>query len=667
MKMKKCFFLIIILLIHFHTRCQENRSFIISEREYKIISDLLNDDITLSNDTIVSYIDKLSNYLNYSKKDLNKSEIYFYLAKLHYGILNIEKAKKYNDIACQYNKNKKADAQIQFLYSKIFMRTSDFINSSKYSIQAIELAKKEKDYVLVQNIYSSLAMNYYMQDKFEKAIESAEKSLAYQKKEKNPKEEAFAYGVLGLNYWELFKKNNTLSYFKKSDSLFSKSLLTFKLNDDLYGQAWALSYWSTIFERSDLIKSLNMKLDAEKKWLDCNIENYATVTNLGNIGLMYAKIADNDSLIKKTNEYPKTREKVLEKAEEYYLKCLTKVKKFNNKFNIYLNSKRMAFVLAKKGDFEKAYYNLKYSFELNDSLFSQENKNKIAAIESAREIALKDKEIKFNQIKAATEKKQKYYLILGLSFILVMAFLLYFENQKRKKANFKLKVLINELDHANKTKTRFFSILNHDLRGPVANIIQFLQLQKENPDILDATTQKRLQEKTIENAENLLNSMEDLLLWSKSQMENFKPQPNQVSVQSLFEDIQKHFSSIEHIKIEFENPEHLQLFLDENYLKTILRNLTGNAIKALEGTENPSIKWKAWRVKNQTFLSITDNGKGASKDQFKALYDEKEVVGIKTGLGLHLIRDLAKAIDCEITVNSKIGEGTTFTLKFLQF
>ncbi|MBC8883913.1 sensor histidine kinase [Flavobacterium piscinae] len=68
-------------------------------------------------------------------------------------------------------------------------------------------------------------------------------------------------------------------------------------------------------------------------------------------------------------------------------------------------------------------------------------------------------------------------------------------------------------------------------------------------------------------------------------------------------------------------------------------------------------------VEQPNFLSVTDNGKGASQDQFKALYDEKEVVGIKSGLGLHLIRDLAKAIDCEISVDSKIGMGTTFILK----
>ncbi|HBI00156.1 MAG TPA: hypothetical protein DDY18_00865 [Flavobacterium sp.] len=241
--------------------------------------------------------------------------------------------------------------------------------------------------------------------------------------------------------------------------------------------------------------------------------------------------------------------------------------------------------------------------------------------------------------------------------------ILFYQNQQRKKTNHKLQQLNAELDQANKAKTRFFSILNHDLRGPVANLIFFLQLQKESPEMLDEESIKRMQDKTMSGAENLLNSMEDILQWSKSQMENFKPQPTNIEINSLFEDTKKHFSSTEHIQIQFENPSNLKLFTDENYLKTIIRNLTGNAIKALEGIDDPKIIWKAWQKDNQTFLSVSDNGKGATQEQFKALYDDKEVVGIKSGLGLHLIRDLAKAIDCEILVDSKLGEGTTFTLK----
>jgi C4-dicarboxylate-specific signal transduction histidine kinase len=114
----------------------------------------------------------------------------------------------------------------------------------------------------------------------------------------------------------------------------------------------------------------------------------------------------------------------------------------------------------------------------------------------------------------------------------------------------------------------------------------------------------------------------------------------------------------------FENPENISLETDENYLKTIMRNLTGNAIKALDKTSNAQIIWKAWQKNNKTFLSITDNGPGGTQEKFKALYDESEVIGIKSGLGLHLIRDLANAINCKIEVCSKPDFGTTFTIKF---
>ena len=116
--------------------------------------------------------------------------------------------------------------------------------------------------------------------------------------------------------------------------------------------------------------------------------------------------------------------------------------------------------------------------------------------------------------------------------------------------------------------------------------------------------------------------------------------------------------------ITFDDSGNTQIYTDENYLKTIIRNLTGNAIKALNQVQNPTILWKAWEENNQTFLSITDNGPGGTQGKFKALYDETEVVGIQSGLGLHLIRDLAKAIHCEILVKTKPNQGTSFILKF---
>ena len=261
-------------------------------------------------------------------------------------------------------------------------------------------------------------------------------------------------------------------------------------------------------------------------------------------------------------------------------------------------------------------------------------------------------------------KKQRFYLISGLVLVGIIGLLLFNQNRNRKKTNQKLQVLNQELDEANKIKARFFSILNHDLRSPVSNLIHFLHLQKENPELIDEETVARMQTKVISGAENLLTSMEDILLWSKGQMENFKPHFKEIAVEVVFKEMQQHFSSNENISISFENPENVILTTDENYLKTIIRNLTGNAIKALDKIENQKITWKAWHENNQTFLSITDNGAGGNQEKFKALYDDSEVIGIKSGLGLHLIRDLAAAINCKIEVSSKPDFGTTFTIIF---
>lgn len=297
-----------------------------------------------------------------------------------------------------------------------------------------------------------------------------------------------------------------------------------------------------------------------------------------------------------------------------------------------------------------------------DSIYNSKNKQSIQNLQDERTIEMRDTEIEVTKLNLEAREKQKWFLISGMIVFVLIVILLIYQNRSRRKTNEQLHALNAELEEANRIKARFFSILNHDLRSPVSNLIHFLHLKNESPELLTEADKQQMETKVVTAAENLLISMEDLLLWSKGQMQNFKPVFKPVSVARLFEDLQNHFLSAETIRMNFENPENLSLISDPDYLKTIMRNLTGNAAKALEKKHDPLITWKAWREQDKTYISVTDNGLGGSEQQFKALYDETEVVGIKTGLGLHLIRDLAKAIDCSITVKSKAGEGTTIIL-----
>lgn len=196
----------------------------------------------------------------------------------------------------------------------------------------------------------------------------------------------------------------------------------------------------------------------------------------------------------------------------------------------------------------------------------------------------------------------------------------------------------------------------------MANLINFLQLQKRNPGILSEQQITDRENKISNSAASLLETMEGMLLWSKGQMENFKPEENLVPVSNLFVYLKRFFADISNISLNFSDKEAVVVTTDENYLQTIMQNLTANAIKALQQTPNATITWKAWKENDKTFLSVTDNGPGISNEQAKALFDETNITGTRHGLGLHIIRDLAKAIQCNISIAAENKPGTTFVL-----
>ncbi|RYY62444.1 MAG: sensor histidine kinase [Chitinophagaceae bacterium] len=314
------------------------------------------------------------------------------------------------------------------------------------------------------------------------------------------------------------------------------------------------------------------------------------------------------------------------------------------------------------GDFGSALRNYRRAIAINDSLFSQEKKNEIAELEGKHKLTLKDNEIAINRLMLANQRKTQWGLIAGLGCFVIIVALLYWQNRIRKRNNTTLMVLNQELDEANKVKARFFGILSHDLRSPVVKLMHFLELQKENPMLFDEKKEQDHRQKISNSAENLLSTMEAMLLWSKEQMENFRPNKRQITVDELFSFIQNFFGDTGNVSISYETEPGMIVVTDENYLRTIMQNLTSNAITALKNKPGGQIHWKAKQEGGQVILSVTDNGPGIPADKANKLFEQSVSSNERTGLGLHLVRDLAKAISYRISVDSQPGVGSTFTL-----
>ncbi len=585
------------------------------------------------------------------------------------------------------NQNLKEETLAIMRLSYLYYSTKQFKkreNLIKYIKQILDTTKS----IYTQGILNGSLGEYHL-DKSEIEPFIGYKLKAIEFRKKFPKDDASNIVNIGISYSQIgqafikmkqFDKGIEYSNYAKPYMKGSSNSLAFLYND--YIKCYTgknnldsiTKYYKEIYKLVSKEDSLHISISSANRYMAeyyIAKEDITKATFFAKKAIRFAEKSNDEEILMEARVSQGKllyRQKQFDKAIEVLKQASTHAYEFDKNSFIIINQ-LLSDSYAKIGDWKQAFYYQSIYTKANENVLNESAKQSIANAEAKfqnrnkqEKINLLSAENKVKNLQIENTRKTQIYLGIGFIFLLTIATLLYRQNVNRKQINKKLQKLNSELDQANKTKARFFSIINHDLRGPVANLIGFLHLQENHPELLDEESEKRLKQKTTEGAENLLSSMEDLLLWSKSQMENFEPQPKKVQIDSLFSDIANHFSNFENISITYENSESIELYADENYLKTIIRNLTGNAIKALEKTDIPKIEWKAYTKDNRVILSIHDNGPGGSKEQFRALYDETTITGISSGLGLHLIRDLAKIIKAEINVVMSNENGTTIQI-----
>ncbi len=646
----------------------------------------------------VKYIDSMMSAIPYTTNDTLKARTYKAIAEkclislpqktLYYASLGLQHTKKmnwqkgiavFNDIIGRYYSNK-GEGDSAILYFEIayeidiknglnFNAASTlnnigvvYQNQAKYEkavekfTQALQIAESEKNNSLIALCNQNIGQIYLEQGNYVKCIEIYKKVILIYQKDDNQDGVASAYSSLASTYLYLKDTVNAKYYFTNAIDVFIKTENKLEL---------ATAYTDISILENDIATRIEIKQKAQKIWDEYSPSHLTSSTNLANLGLEYFNIVRYNLYykIKTSPSIPQKKDELLKLAKQCLLRALqySETQRFIS--NIASQSGLLAELEAYVGDYKNAYLHYKTHALMTDSIFSQENKNNIATIVGKREVLLKDKEIELNKQAIAAQHKQNIGLAIGLLLIATIGFLYYNQSQNRKKANTQLSTLNMQLNDANKLKAKFFAILSHDLRSPISNLINFLYLQKNAPEVLDAMSTEAYQDKITTSAETLLENMETMLLWSKGQMQQFKPAIDKVYVESLFTNLKSNFSNYNNIEFQYINPLDAYLESDANFLQIIMQNLTNNAIKALNPNKANTIAWEASTSTNgKVQLKITDSGKGLSKQQIDTLLSNENVTSQKNGLGFFIVKDLAKAIDLTIQITSVEGEQTTITL-----
>ncbi|MEO6838256.1 MAG: tetratricopeptide repeat-containing sensor histidine kinase [Ginsengibacter sp.] len=552
------------------------------------------------------------------------------------------------------NALEKADKLI--LLGEKYMNSSNSIAAMECYQQSLSIAQQINNDTLIADCYYHLSVIEFYQKDYSKDSIYTLKALEIYRKTGNKLKEGLVLKGLADDY---LQKGDSL----KAQKYYNQALPIFLALKNKRLEAAVYLNQAILFQ-SNYRKKIELGLAAKKIWDEYPDDNVLPVINIGNVGVAYLDMVRYNVLkaIKPDTLIPANAAENLKKAESYLRLAVQMAQQKNDPENKSYFTGVLAELQAYKGDYKNAYGNIRVYYDTQDSLYSQDNKNKIASLENQRAIDLKNKEIENKELQLVNQWKRMWLLISVIAFLATIGTLIYRQNLLQKKTNITLLKLNTELADANKIKAKFFGILSHDLRRPVANLITFLNLQKIKPDAMTKQQVQDRENKISSSVQTLLETMESMLLWSKSQMQHFKPENKEVNAGDLFSYISKNFAGEEGITFSFINKDDVYIYTDENYLKTIMYNLTSNAVKALRHTAHPTIEWKAWQENNYIFLSVIDNGPGIDAEKIKALYDETSGSGTKNGLGFHIIRDLAKAIKCHIELRTNSPNGTIAVL-----
>jgi signal transduction histidine kinase len=246
--------------------------------------------------------------------------------------------------------------------------------------------------------------------------------------------------------------------------------------------------------------------------------------------------------------------------------------------------------------------------------------------------------------------------------------------EKQNDTNAKLEQSLNHVKELNSAKDRFITVLSHDLRSPFQGLLGITKILDSEYDSFNDTEKRLYISQVNGSVEKLYSFLEELLLWGRVQKNAVKLTYESTVIRELIHQTVSLISetaSKKKISVEVVCDELLTAVLDREMIAIVLRNLISNAIKF--STVGGKILVTAQLEIDHIKISTTDNGVGIPEDIIPKLFRLDESVSTVgtdgeqgSGMGLILCNDIVKKHNGEITVRSKEGRGSTFTIQIPQ-
>jgi signal transduction histidine kinase len=294
------------------------------------------------------------------------------------------------------------------------------------------------------------------------------------------------------------------------------------------------------------------------------------------------------------------------------------------------------------------------------------------AKEREMEIELLSAQSKLQTAEISRQKLMRNIYIFIIFAAVIIAGLMYYNYNEKKKANillqnknFEIRAQAEELEKLNSLKDKLFSIISHDLRSPIASLITLINLTEQG--YLKEDGFKNVISELSKNVGYTSSLLENLLRWSQSQLKGTAVNTAIFNISEIISErfeLLKNQAEAKSVSISFSIDSSINAFADKDMIELVLRNLTSNAIKFCNPYDKIEISAKH---KNSSLeFCVADSGIGISSDVMNNLfglnmYTSRGTQNEKgTGLGLILCKDFIELNGGHIWAESTLGKGSKF-------
>jgi signal transduction histidine kinase len=578
--------------------------------------------------------------------------------------------------------------------------------SGEYYDEAKIIYEDYKDTLSLTKVLNSEAINHSMKNEPDLALKKFFKSLEYAKRLGDRLtifNTLFNIGIVFDNQGEL-------------DKALNHYLLAIDYTDDQGSLALIQNYIAEIYITQKNYSEAEFYLNKAVKNAHSSKDNNSLVwayTNLGNLTYIKNHLSNaekyflNALAIARQTDYKLDIIHTLFELGKFYNNTKNYIRAENNLLEAYQIadsikslqdlsniSETIASVYSNLGNYKQAFEYLKLNKQFSDSLFVITNDEKVTELETKYALNQKEKEAdilkKENVLqKNIIETRSLIAIIVSILgiLLLILVWLLVRNRQRMLVAQQSLiqknkeietnRKEINEKNQAletlNTTKDKFFSIIAHDLRNPIAAFVSISEILESDFDRLDNNEKKALLTQMNNSSKNLIRLLENLLTWARLSNNKLDVVKQKVNCREIIESAvypYEHWAKNKKIDLMLNVRDDLNLETDPFIFQTIVGNLINNAIKFSNHEGVVNITHISDNGKQK--IIIKDQGIGIEEKRLKTLFDfnvKNTTRGTQnetgTGLGLVLVKDLIDKMEWNIEVKSVVNEGSEFIITIL--